>query len=78
VARISVSSTCADPGSEITFDASGSTGATSYTWDFDGGTGSGEVVSHAFDGEQSTYHVILTVSGPGGSDTTSVTVSVPC
>jgi hypothetical protein len=78
VARIAASATCTDPGGSITFDASGSTEATSYAWDFDGETGSGQTVSHVFGGDQPEYHVILTVSGPGGSDTTGVTISVPC
>ncbi len=48
------------------FNASGSTGATSYAWNFgDGGTGSGVSVSHAF-APKRNYNVTLT-TGPGGS-----------
>jgi len=59
-------------GYEITFDGSGSTGAiTSYEWNFgDGTTGSGETVTHSYD-EPDTYVIILTVTGPGGSNTST-------
>ena len=58
------------------FDASGSTGATIWNWNFgDGSNGSGETTSHMFDAA-GTYTVRLTVGdGSGGSDTTTQTVS---
>ena len=79
VAKIAVSASCAAANDPITFDASGSTNATSYLWDFrDGSTSSNEVVDHAFDGGQTSYVVRLTVSGSGGDDTGTVTILVPC
>ena len=33
---------------------------------------------HSFDGSQTTYTVILTVTGPGGSDSTFKVIDVPC
>jgi hypothetical protein len=79
VAKISVSATCTSASASITFDASGSTHASSYHWDFDDGTTSAsKVIGHAFDGSQSSYTVILTVSGSGGEDAEAVTIDVPC
>ncbi len=49
-----------------------------YTWDFDDGAGSNAAnPEHTYDADGS-YTAILTVSGPGGQDTDSVSVSVPC
>jgi PKD repeat protein len=76
VAKFTVSASCAAPGVSITFNASTSTHATSWNWDFDDGSGSGKIVTHAFG--VGTYVVILTVSGPGGTDFKSRTINVPC
>jgi PKD repeat protein len=63
----------------VHFDASSSTGEAAYSWDFDDGTtASTAVVDHGFSGAVSTYNVILTVTGPGGSDAAFVTIHVPC
>ena len=54
-----------------TFDASTTTGATSYGWSFgDGTTGSGVTTSHAF-APRKSYTVTLTATGAGGSSPTS-------
>ena len=70
----------ADPGEQVEFDASNSTGdIESYDWDFDDGTGeegsdSTVVTSYSDTG---VYDVTLTVSGPGAAtDTTTTTVVV--
>jgi len=53
-----------------------STGATSWSWDFDdGATSSLQNPSHTFTA-QGTYNVTLTASGPGGSDTARHEVTV--
>jgi hypothetical protein len=72
--------TCAPPGAPLTFDgASQSTGEASYLWSFDDGTSSTEpVVVHSFSGDQAVYNVILTVTGPGGSDAASIEIRIPC
>ena len=58
-------------GLTCSFDASTSTGATSYAWNFvDGATGSGVTTSHAF-APRKTYTVTLTATGAGGSSPTS-------
>jgi len=64
-------------GYEITFDGSGSTGSiTSYEWNFgDGTTGSGETVTHSYD-EPDTYVINLTVTGPGGSNTSTTSAVI--
>ena len=65
----SFSYTCS--GFTCSFDASASTGATSYAWVFgDGTTGSGVTTSHAFASRKS-YTVTLTATGAGGSSSTS-------
>lgn len=57
------------------FDASGTTDATSYAWSFgDGTTGSGVTVSHSF-APRASYTVTLTATGAGGSGTTSRTIT---
>lgn len=63
-------------GASITFDASGSSGATSYSWDFgDGSNGTGVSPMHVYSAA-GAYRVILTATGPGGSavDTTLAAV----
>lgn len=65
-----------DSNMVVDFDASASAGATSYTWDFgDGTTGSGITTSHTYD-TNGTYNVVLTITGPCGTDTISKTISV--
>lgn len=62
-------------GRSCTFDASGTTNATSYAWEFgDGSTGSGVTVTKNFPPNRS-YTVTLTATGSGGSDATSKVVS---
>jgi PKD repeat protein len=69
--------TCVKTGGTrtCTFDGSASTGdIISWTWDFgDGTTGSGEVVTHSYQGGR-TRNVTLTVTD--GTDTDSVTKAV--
>ena len=78
VAHITASATCTAAGGTISFDGSGSTGADSYSWDFDdGGASTSANPDHQFVDER-TYTVILTVTGPGGTDPTSTVISVPC
>ena len=68
VATIGVSASCGAPGVSISFTGSGSTGETSYSWDFDDGSTSDRAdPSHPFS-DARTYSVILTVNGPGGQD----------
>jgi PKD repeat protein len=58
----------------VTFDASGSSPADSYAWDFDDGTtGSGVSVTHAY-AAPGAYDAQLTVTA--GADTASTTLSV--
>jgi serine protease len=59
--------------STCSFDASSSTGASSYQWDFgDGNTGSGVTTTHAFGGE-GDFTVRLTVGdGPDTADTSRI------
>jgi hypothetical protein len=78
-AKIAASPTCGPAPLSVHFDASSSTGEAAYSWDFDDGTtASTAVVDHGFSGAVSTYNVILTVTGPGGSDAAFVTIHVPC
>jgi len=60
----------------VEFNASTSTGQIeSYNWNFgDGQTGNGATISHTFT-NAATYTVELTVTGPGGSNTTSANIS---
>ena len=62
---------------EVSFDASGSTGDISaYSWDFgDGTAGTGATVTHEFT-FAGDYPATLTVTGPGGSDSTERTIAV--
>jgi PKD domain len=51
----------------VTFNSSGTTGATSYAWTFgDGGTSTAANPSHTY-AVPGTYTVRLTATGPGGS-----------
>ncbi|MFL5671850.1 MAG: PKD domain-containing protein [Chloroflexota bacterium] len=62
----------------MAFNGSGSTGETSYVWDFDdGSTSTAANPSHTFSDARS-YSVILTVKGPGGQDQAFKVVNVPC
>ena len=57
------------------FDASATTDATSYSWNFgDGSTGSGVTTSHNFAPNRS-YTVTLTATGNGGTSTASKPIS---
>ncbi len=77
---VTVSNTPAPPVASFTytcsgltcsFDAGGTTGASSYAWAFgDGTTGSGVTTSHTFVGRRN-YTVTLTATGAGGSSSTS-------
>jgi hypothetical protein len=82
VARFTVSVPCGPAPLAVTFDASSSSGASEYLWNFDDGTplGSGAQVNHTFQGGQSqtVFNVILTATGPGGVDYQVATISVPC
>lgn len=75
-ATLVASFTYACSGTDCSFDASGSTGATTWDWAFgDGETGSGETASHTYAGEGS-YTVVLTAGdGAGSTDTASQTVT---
>lgn len=60
----------------VSFDASSSTGATAYAWDFgDGNTGSGMNAQNVYSANGS-YTVTLIATGPCGSDTTTSTVVI--
>ena len=62
-------------GRTCTFDASATTNATSYSWNFgDGTTGSGVKVTHQF-ARNASYTVTLTATGAGGSSTTTKPVT---
>jgi hypothetical protein len=69
-------------GTEVTFDASGSSdpdddaGSLTYDWEFgDGDSGSGEVVSHTY-GSAGEYTAELSVSDGESAETDEVTVSI--
>ena len=71
VARFSLS--CS--GRSCSFDASATTDANSYAWNFgDGSTASGVTTSHNFAPNRS-YTITLTATGTGGSSSTSKSIS---
>jgi subtilisin family serine protease len=76
VAAFTASCTKSGGARSCTFDAGTSTGATTWAWDFgDGSTGSGEVVTHTYQGGR-TRNVTLTVTdGNGNSDSITMAVS---
>lgn len=62
----------------VTFADTSTGDITARSWDFDGdgnGDAAGEAASHVFEAAGS-YLVALTVTGPGGSNTTSQTITV--
>lgn len=78
VGAISVPAPCASSGVDLTFDGTGSTDTTDYAWDFgDTATSMSAVATHAF-AVDGTYFVTLVVVGPGGTDSESVSITVPC
>src|SRR5260370_35440385 len=54
-----------DPGQQVSFDASASTGnPTQYSWTFDDGTGgAGRTISHSY-AAAGSYNLVLTVTAP--------------
>lgn len=77
-ATFATSATVAAVGAPITFDASGTTGATEYVWDFgDGDSVTDDAqVTHTYQA-RGTYDVTLTArSGAGRSDTHTVKVTI--
>jgi chitinase len=74
-AVIDASDTSIEVGTEVEFDASGSTGnIQSYEWQIAGQTKSGKIVTHTFNAT-GNYTVTLTVTGADGN-TASVTETV--
>jgi PKD repeat protein len=74
VACVRVGDTKSEEDYLCTFNASGSTGATSYAWNFDdrGATGSGMIATHTYTGN-GKRDVTLTVSSGGRSESRVVT-----
>ncbi|MFC1786718.1 PKD domain-containing protein [Halobacteriota archaeon] len=68
-----------DEGTTVYFDGANSTGALSYSWDFDAGNGiqsdaTGVNVSHVY-AETGVYTVTLTINSGESNDTLTVTVN---
>jgi glucose/arabinose dehydrogenase len=66
----------------VAFDAARSTDPNgdplTYTWDFgDGGTGTGEQVSHTYAGTRASFPVTLTARDPGGATATATATVHP-
>ena len=60
----------------VNFDASATTGATSYAWDFgDGNNGTGVTTSHTYSAN-GTYNVTLVATGDCGNDTVAQQVTI--
>jgi len=76
-ASLSASPTSTTPGHAVTFDATGSSGAVSYSISFgDGSSGSGAVETHAYSAP-GVYTATLTATASGGAtDTATATVTV--
>ncbi len=83
-ASVTVSNASAPPVASFTkscsgltcsFNASGTTNASSYSWNFgDGATGTGVTTSHTFR-TRTNYTVTLTATGAGGSSTSTASVN---
>ncbi len=73
---LTASFTYACSGTSCSFDASGSTGATGWSWAFgDGATATGETTSHTY-GSAGDFTVVLTADdGAGATDTDSAVLS---
>jgi PGF-pre-PGF domain-containing protein/PGF-CTERM protein len=78
-ALASVSTTDANVGESVSFDGSGSTDASSYSWDVDGDTNyekTGSSASYSY-GSKGVYPVSLVVDdGNGNTDTDRITLAV--
>ena len=78
VIKSPVSGACYLVGATVPFSAAGTTGATSYTWNFDdGGFGpsASSSTTHLYTSAQ-TASIYLSVTGPGGSDLESITIHI--
>ena len=64
--------------STVTFNGSSSTGEKTYQWAGDGISSTSSSVTHDFGAAGGAYTVGLKVTGPGGSDSTFVNITVPC
>ncbi|HEX6357513.1 PQQ-dependent sugar dehydrogenase [Actinophytocola sp.] len=77
-----ITSTVEAAARTVTFDAAQSTDPNgdplTYTWNFgDGGTGTGEQVSHVYPATQESFTVTLTASDPGGATATTTATVYP-
>jgi len=66
-------------GEFIHFDGRASSHETAYLWDFgDGASSDRPAPIHAYTVVRPSYTVRLTVTGPGGSDDATMTITIPC
>lgn len=69
---------CFTTGTNVGFSAAGTTGATTYNWNFDDGVSGPlgtQTTSHVY-ANNGTYGIILTASGPGGSDLAGTSINI--